>query len=88
MKVYMAYWRLFGWHYDSNADETRRCDYYQFMGIFSNYENAKNSFRGEYEYFLECGNNDSYENYVNDYGVIEEIAVDEVLHRDELRIYE
>lgn len=88
MKAYMTYWRWSGWHYDSNADETRSCDSYQFMGIFSNYEDAKNFFRDEYEYFLECGNNDSYENYVNDYVIIEEITVDEVLHRDELRIYE
>ena len=85
MKVYVAYYYFSGW--TCKGGKTKSCECYQLMGIFSNYENAKNSFRDEYEYFLECGNNDSYENYVNDYGVIEEITVDEVLHRDELTVY-
>lgn len=85
MKVYVAYYSFLGWKYENG--KYRYCEYCQLMGIFSTYEKAFNSFREKYEYYEECGNNKSYEVYVNEYGVIKELTLDELLNRDEVTIY-
>ena len=85
MKVYVAYYYFEGWQ--SNNGECKQCECYQLMGVFSSYEKSFESFREKYEYFLECGNYSNYEDYVNDYGVIKELTLDNVLSQDELTIY-
>lgn len=85
MKVYVAYYYFSGWQ--SYNGQCRPCECYQLMGIFSTYEKAFDSFREKYEYYMECGNAGCYEVYVDEYGVIEELTLDEVLNRDEVTIY-
>lgn len=85
MKVYVAYYCSPGLQTDGGR--LRSCECYQLMGIFSTYERAYESFREKYEYYEECGNTKCYEDYVDDYGVIEELTLDELLNRDELTVY-
>ena len=85
MKVYVAYYYFSGWEFENGRD--RKCECYQLMGIFSTYEKAFESFREKYEYYEECGNTKCYEDYVDDYGVIEELTLDELLYRDEATFY-
>lgn len=85
MKVYVAYYYFSGGTCRDGG--YRPCECYQLMGIFSNYEKAFESFREKYDYYMECGNAKCYEAYVDEYGVIEELTLDEVLNRDELTIY-
>jgi len=69
MKVYVAYYYFEGLQYNDG----------ECMGVFSSYEKSFESFREKYECFLECGNYSNYEDYVNDYGVIKELTLDNVL---------
>ena len=85
MKVYVAYYYFSGLQTDGGW--LRHCECYQLMGIFSNYERAYESFREKYEQYEECGNTKSYEDYVDNYGVIEELNLDELLYRDEATFY-
>ena len=85
MKVYVAYYYFSGWKFENGCD--RECECYQLMGIFSTYEKAFESFREKYEYYEECGNTECYEVYVDNYGVIKELTLDELLNRDEVTIY-
>lgn len=85
MKVYVAYYYFSGW--ESNGSQWNTCECYQLMGIFSTYEKAFGSFRDKHEYYEECGNAECYEDYVNEYGVIKELTLDELLYRDEVTIY-
>ena len=85
MKVYVAYYYFSGLQTDGGR--LRSCECYQLMGIFSTYEKAFESFREKYEYYEECGNTKCYEDYVDDYGVIKELALDELLYRDEATFY-
>ena len=77
MKVYVAYYYFEGLQYNDG----------ECMGVFSSYEKSFESFREKYECFLECGNYSNYEDYVNDYGVIKELTLDNVLSQDELTVY-
>ena len=85
MKVYVAYYYFSGWK--SNGSRWRTCECYQLMGIFSTYERAYESFREKYEYELESGYSECYEIYVDEYGTIRELTLDELLNRDEITIY-
>ena len=85
MKVYVAYYYFSG--LQTNDGRLRSCECYQLMGIFSTYEKAFESFREKYEYYKECGNTECYEDYVNEYGAIKELMLDELLNRDEVTIY-
>ena len=85
MKVYVAYYYFSGWKFGNGRN--RKCECCQLMGIFSTYEKAFDSFREKYEYYMECGNTECYEVYVDDYGVIKELTLDELLNRDEVTIY-
>ena len=85
MKVYVAYYSFLGW--DRKNGKYRCCEHCQLMGIFSTYEKAFNSFREKYAYYMECGNTECYEVYVDNYGVIKELTLDELLNRDEVTIY-
>lgn len=85
MKVYVAYYYFLWWK--SENGKYRECEYCQLMGIFSTYKKAFNAFRDKYKDYIECGNNKSYEDYVNEYGTIKELTLDELLNRDEVTIY-
>lgn len=84
MKIYVAYFSYL-WLKRENGDY-RVCEHCQLMGIFSTYEKAFNAFRNKYKHYIECGNTKSYKTYVNNYGVIKEVALDELLNRDEITI--
>ena len=83
MKVYVAYYYSSG----RQCVRWRTCNRYQLIGIFSTYEKAFESFREKYEYESECGYSECYEIYVNNYGVIVELTLDELLNRDEMTVY-
>lgn len=83
MKVYVAYYYFSGW------DNKGACKDYALMGIFSSYENAFESFQDRYEARYDenyLNNPERYKTYVDDYGVIEEIIVDEILSRNEFTV--
>ena len=83
MKVYVAYYYSSG----RQCDRWRTCDRYQLMGIFSTYERAYESFREKYDYESEGGYSECYEIYVDNYGAIKELTLDELLYRDEATFY-
>ena len=85
MKVYVAYYYFSGWQ--SSNGRWGSCERYQLMGIFSTYERAYESFREKYDYYIADGNMECYEIYVDKYGAIRELTLDELLNRDEVTIY-
>ena len=85
MKIYVAYFSFLWWERENG--KYRDCEHCQLMGIFSTYEKAFNAFRNKYKHHIERGNTKSYETYVNNYGVIKELELDELLNRDEITIY-
>lgn len=85
MKVYVAYYYFSGWQFYNG--QYRHYESYQLIGIFSTYEKAFNSFPEKNEDYLECSNTECYETYVDEYGVIEELTLDELLNRDKVTIY-
>lgn len=85
MKVYVAYYYFSGW--ESKDGKYKECECYQLIGIFSTYKKAFNAFRDKYEYYIECGNTKNYKNYVDNYGIIKELTLDELLDRNEITIY-